>query len=931
MKDILYLKQMELFQEAMEQFQEPYEDLDFLLKCFREVLQENNEPELSDALPWINDKEIRPEEFTSRHIQLYSIVFQLLNMVEVNGAVQNRRRVEDEQSLAAVNGLWGHTLQRLKEEGFSQEHILDALPHIRVEPVLTAHPTEAKRATVLEHHRELYLLLVKGENTMWTRRERKEIRDEIKLCLDRLWRTGEIFVERPDVASELRNVMHYLINVFPQVIPIVDKRLEDAWEYVGFDPETLHRKHAYPGISFGNWVGGDRDGHPFVTEEVTSQTLAQLRLNAFVVLRRELVRLVRLLSFSCPFEDAPEALKIRVQEMIGERGEAGKEAFDRNKGEAFRQFINLCLAKLPLEVWREHATRIKDQPGTYRRVKELQSDLKMLRETLIEYGAEASAYRDVSKAMRIVESFGFHLAHLDIRQNSSFHDQAIVQLMKSAGEDGDAFLKWSEEQRMDFFNGELQKNRPFAHPDTPLGEQAHAVVSCYRAVAAHIQQYSSDGLGALIVSMTRNASDLIAVYLLAREAGLTRLTDEGLLCVLPVVPLFETIEDLERSADIMECFLEHPMTRRSLQWQMEEHGHDRPVQQVMVGYSDSNKDGGVIASNWGLYKAQARLAAIGRAKEVRIRFFHGKGGSISRGAGPTNWFIQSLPKGSVDGDLRLTEQGETIAQKYANRMNASFNIELLVAGSAGATLLDSRTEIEEHPLSPTLEYLARESREVYQGLISDPHFIPFYSEATPIDAIESSRIGSRPARRTGKRSLEDLRAIPWVFSWAQSRYNMTSWYGVGSAMYKLKAEKPSEFQQLAESAGHDPFIRYVLINVDTSMAATNECVMKAYARLVKDEETRRTILEKILAELEKTRTVLEELLKGPFEERRRIHHWSNQLRESALAIIHARQIRLLEKWRAQKDDGRPEEEREATLMELLVTINAIASALRNTG
>ncbi len=931
MKDILYLKQMELFRKAMEQFREPYEDLDFLLKCFREVLQENDETELSQALPWINDQEMEPEEITSRHIQLYSIVFQLLNMVEVNGAVQNRRRVEDQHSLAAVNGLWGQTLQRLKEEGFSQEHILHALPHVRVEPVLTAHPTEAKRATVLEHHRELYLLLVKRENTMWTRRERKEIREDIKLCLDRLWRTGEIFVERPDVASELRNVMHYLINVFPQVIPIVDKRLEDAWEYVGFNPDALREKHAYPMFSFGNWVGGDRDGHPFVTEEVTAQTLAQLRLNAFVVIRRELVRLVRLLSYSCPFDEAPDALRNRAEEMIRERGEAGKDAFERNRGEAFRQFINLCLAKLPLEVRREHATRIKDQPGTYKRVNELRSDLRILQESLMEYGARASAQGDVRKAMRIVESFGFHLAHLDIRQNSSFHDEAIRQLMKAAGENGDDFPDWNEEQRMSFFNGELQKNRPFAHPHTPLGEQAHAVVSCYRTVAAHMEQYSADALGALIVSMTRNVSDLIAVYLLARESGLTRLTDQGLVCVLPVVPLFETIEDLERSAGIMENFLDHPMTQRSLQWQREQYGHDMPVQQVMVGYSDSNKDGGVIASNWGLYKAQTRLAAMGRSKKVRIRFFHGKGGSISRGAGPTNWFIQSLPKGSVDGDLRLTEQGETIAQKYANRMNASFNMELLVAGSTGATLLDSSTKIEQHPLSSTLEYLAQESREVYRGLINDPHFIPFYSEATPIDAIESSRIGSRPARRTGKRSLEDLRAIPWVFSWAQSRCNMTSWYGVGSAIQKLKEERPSAFQRFARAVEHDPFIRYVLINVDTSLAATNEGVMKAYARLVRDGEARRIILEKILEELEKTRTILEELLKGPFEERRRIHHWSNQLRESALAIIHARQITLLEKWRAQKEEDRPEEETEATLMELLVTINAIASALRNTG
>lgn len=914
-----------------EQIGKPYEDLAFLLECFREVLIDNNEKALAEAIPWINDVEVDPHSISSRHIQAYSIAFQLLNMVEVNGAVQNRRRVEDDQSLSAVNGLWGYVLTDLKARGFTEAQLLELLPTVRVEPVLTAHPTEAKRATVLDHHRELYLLLVKRENQMWTRREQEEIRDNIKLCLDRLWRTGEIFVEKPDVAQELRNIMHYLINVFPQVVPVVDKRLEQAWEYAGFSKERLRNGYAYPLIQFGNWVGGDRDGHPFVTSQITASTLAQLRLNAFVVIRRDLAQLVRLLSFSCELSKAPAALRERMKAMADELAEGGAKIMQANKGEAFRQFANLCMAKLPLEVKRNHATKIKEHSAAYIRARELDADLALLQKSLIDFGASASAHAEVTRARRTVSCFGFHLAHLDVRQNSSFHDKAIAQLMEAAGEDGDRFLDWNEEKRLVYFNNELQKNRPFAHPDTPLGEQANAVTSAYRVLAAHANKYSTDGLGSLIVSMTRSASDLVAVYLLARESGLTKMTEDGLLCTMPVVPLFETIDDLEESAKIMETFLEHPMTRRSLAWQKDLFGHEQPVQQVMVGYSDSNKDGGVIASNWNLYKAQARLAAIGKARGVKIRFFHGKGGSISRGAGPTNWFIQALPAGSVNGDLRLTEQGETIAQKYANKLNASFNIELLVAGTAGAAVLDKKAEVLPHPLADTLEFLSKESQKVYQALIHDPHFVPFFSEATPIDAIESSRIGSRPARRSGKRSLEDLRAIPWVFSWAQSRYNMTSWYGVGSALHTLKQERPKEYKALLKSMEHDAFVRYVVINIDTSLAATNEVIMKAYAALVNDPETRSAIWDKMHTELQRTREAVNELLQDPFQERRTEHYWSNQLRESSLATLHARQIDLLKQWRAQKDNGKSEAEQEATLLELLLTVNAIASALRNTG
>jgi len=912
-----------------EKLGKPYEDLEFLLECLREVVIENGEAELAAYIPWIGKhQKVKPEEMSPRLVQLYSIAFQLVNMVEVNNEVQSRRKKENKE-LTSVNGLWAHNLKMLKEAGISPIEIANRLADIRVEPVLTAHPTEAKRTTVLEHHRLIYLLIVKRENSMWTEMEQKEIRDEIKLALDRLWRTGEIFLEKPDVSSELRNVIHYLVNVFPEVLPVHDRRLKQAWEYVGFDTDLIKKAEALPKIEFGNWVGGDRDGHPLVTAEITRDALAQLRLNAFILVRRKLLELVKNLSFTYSSTQCDDKLRDRLEAIKSEIGAEADEAYKRNKGEVFRQFLSLLLLKLPLDVRREHAVELHDQPYSYRRAHELAADLKILQNSLELYGAKKAAYADVNDVLRIVYNFGFHLAHLDIRQNSAFHDKAMMQLMNAAGMNGKLFLEWTEKERVEFINHELASNRPFAHPGMKLEPEATAVIDCYNVISSHIRQYGVDAIGSFIVSMTRSLSDLLTVYLLAREAGLTTLDENGnIVCMLQVVPLFETIEDLQNAPEILESFLEHPFTKRSLQYIKNLRAEKEIVQQVMIGYSDSNKDGGILASQWGLYEAQTKLSEIGRRHGVKIRFFHGKGGSISRGAGPTHWFLKALPHSSISGDLRLTEQGETIAQKYANKINAAFNIELLSAGTAGNSILHAFTEQKSYPFSKTMAFLASESRKYYRELVDNPHFIKFFSEATPIDAIEQSKIGSRPSRRTGKRSLADLRAIPWVFSWMQSRYQLTGWYGVGSTLAKLKKDFSDEYAALQRSSLLDPFITYIFTNVDTSLAATDETIMKEYANLVEDDETRKIILDKMLSELDLTRRMIEDIFGKSFKERRTQHYYSNVLRAAALDSLHAYQISLLHKWRKLKKLG---EESDETVKNLLLSINAIASGMRNTG
>lgn len=894
-------------------------DLRWLLDRFYEVLDSAGAADIHSLLPWTGQSSC-PMWLPERAPQAYAIAFQLLNLVEENAEAQARRAAETVDGPAALRGLWGQTLVQLREAGLSDAQIAAALPHMRVELVLTAHPTEAKRATVLAHYRELYLQLVKAENQMWTPLERKGIADDVCAILERLWRTGDIFLRRLDVASELRNVIHYLRNVFPEALVYHDQRLRQIWEAVGYRPELLADPDTLPLITFGTWVGGDRDGHPLVTAEVTRMALLELRAHALDLLREQLTVLVRRLSLSNLLQTPPDILVHTLHHYANLLGEAGKQALERNPNEPWRQMVNLILARLPEPVG-------TPAPGRYARASELIADLRILDESLVAVGALRLAQSEVRPLIRSVRIFGFHLAVLDIRQNSAFHDRALAQLLTAAGIDGNDYPSWDEPRRLALIEAELESPRPFTRTGMPVGPEAEAVLSCYRVLVEYIHDYGADGLGALIVSMTRNLSDLLVIFLFARETGLLVSTPEGPVCPLPIVPLFETIDDLERSPAILRDYLAHPIVQRSLEWQRRAHGTTDRVQQVMIGYSDSNKDGGIGASLWALQKAQHALAAEGRAAGVRIRFFHGRGGTLSRGAGPTGRFIRALPVEALAGDLRMTEQGETIAQKYANRISAVYNLELLSAGVTLATLRPHSPR--PNYLTTALELLARHSQRSYRALIEHDRFIPFFREATPIDAIEASRIGSRPPRRTGAQSFADLRAIPWVFSWNQSRFYLSGWYGIGSGLAALKEEHPELFRVLCTEMREWAPLHYLLGNAATAVMNADEYIMRAYAELVNDPESRTVVLNTILEEFARSRAMLEEVYGGKLEEKRPYVARQLALRQEGLYCLHREQIARLRSWRAVRDlDPEAGEEH---LRRLQVLINAIATGLRATG
>jgi phosphoenolpyruvate carboxylase len=894
------------------------------MTCFVEVLEQLDHKDLAGTLPWMGKRKLRGVQlFSYRGVQAYSIAFQLLNMVEENASAQSKRLREDKHGLASDPGSWGRALRALVAAGLTDKQIAKRLNRMRVEPVLTAHPTEAKRATVLEIHREIYKLLVRRENNMWTAAEQRAIREEIKVALERLWRTGEFYHQKPDVQSELRNINYFLSKVFPDAVVSMDLRLRQAWEEAGFDPARVEHPDSLPQIVLGTWVGGDRDGHPLVTAEVTTRALNLFRSTAIAICNERLETLGQRLSLGDHLQEPPAVFIRQVEKHAAAHGEAGEAAIKRNVGETWRQYVNLIHLRLPNPVGALGH-------GQHRTPEGVIADLLFLRETLIEVGAGRIARAELDPLLRFLRTFGFHMAILDIRQNSAFHDKAIGQLLAATGQDDANFAQWDESRRLGFLDSELRSTRPFMREQASIGPEADAVLACHRALVTHIDQYGSAGLGSLIVSMTRSVSDLLSVYLLAREAGLTAGGSDDAYCLLPVVPLFETIGDLERSTGIMDAFLSHPMTQRTLKARRDAGLTDGLTQQVMIGYSDSNKDGGILASLWNLYRAQQNLAAVGEKHGVRIVFFHGRGGTISRGAGPTHRFIDALPQGSIQGEMRVTEQGESITQKYANHITAVNNLELLTAGVTQNTFLHDVAVRSEAAQAKVMDRLAEFSREAYQDLIRTPRFIEFFRQATPIDVIEASRIGSRPSRRTGAASLEDLRAIPWVFAWSQARFYLSGWYGVGSALARLKEEDPKGFEVIRKNYDDWPPLRYMLKNASTSVLASNRSMMKLYGGLVTDKKLRSLFLNRILAEHNLARKMLDELSGSKLSEGRPRLRKVIALRESAIDLLHEQQVALLKDWRKKVADG-DRKEADALLPQMLLSLNAIAAGLQATG
>lgn len=909
------MKKEEIEKQGLEKI---HTDLTAIMGAFMDVLEGQGEEAIAIALKDIedntkNDGSVLHHLNNEKIIQALSISFQLMNLVEENASVQFRRKVENHMGLDAIRGSWAETFKKLQEKGLTEEQIADILPNVMVMPVLTAHPTEAKRTSVLDLHRDLYLLLVKKENKIWSVIEQEATDNDIKALLERWWHTREVHLEKPNIESERNNLLHYFTKVFPLALEISDNRLKYTWKAMGFDPKRLSSPAQFPVLKFGSWVGGDRDGHPFVTGLVTKNTLLAHRKAAISIHRDAIVNLAARCTFSDKQHAVPEILSNALQRYITIMDKAGAKAIKRNPGEPWRQFINLVVAKLDNTL---EGNIEKLSPETwYAASTDLQKDLDIIKESMLETGMTRIVEDLLFPIERKLQCFGFHLATLDIRQNSVFHEKALEQLLKAASLSDWEYSTWNEKKRIEFLNHELQSNRPFAVSGAEIGPEADQLIDCYRVVRDHVVAYGYSGIGSFIVSMTRELSDLLVIYLFFREMGMQQMPFQ-------IVPLFEIIDDLQQSHEILDAFLSHPVTKAKNKGQ-------QTIQEVMLGYSDSNKDGGILASRWNIYCAEQNLTEVAERHGIKLRFFHGIGGTISRGGGKYHRFLDGMPQYALSGQIKLTVQGETIAQQFANLLNANYNLEMLLSGTTLQTAYTSHFRKKRYYPFDIISRVSELSIQKYKELINRNGFIEFYRQVTPIDLLEFSRIGSRPARRTGAATLNDLRAIPWVFSWNQARFNLTAWYGVGFALSEIRKKYPQQYNELKLLANTWPFLRYTLIHIETNLLNADLQLMKQYAALIKEDIVREDFLKLIINEYTLAREHVIDLLGEEAENRRHKLLDNVKRRQKALLKLHHLHINYLNKWRQIPEN---EKDQNQNLLNLLLMITtALSSGLKSTG
>ena len=893
-------------------FQKIINDRNFIIDCYLEMLSRINENEVVELIKNNSFSEIDNDKLSGdKIIQSLSIYFQLMTMVEENAATQYRRKMENQEEIYSIRGSWAEAFELWKDQGITEKEMLQSISDTHVIPVLTAHPTEAKRVTVIEIHRELYLLLVKRENTSLSKLEQNRIEENIINLLERWWRTGEIYLEKPHIEDERANIIYYFTRIFPAVLERSDEQIKGSWIEIGLTPDKIKNPDIFPKINFGNWVGGDRDGHPFVTPSITQETLELFRNNALSLIKKQLVNAAIKFSVSSIANPVPYKLSEIIENKSKALGQQGENALKRNPYEPCRQYINLLIVKLENTI----SNNFADSNSYYKSSKDLKEDLKILRDILIENGMKGLAEDLLFSLERALSCFGFHLASLDIRQNSAFHDKAISQILKATGEKDVDFEHWNEEKRVNYLSELLANHAPITDITIHYGPEADNVLDCYRVIRHHINLYGSEGIGSFIISMTRNLSDLLAVYFLMKETQLLNTS-------IKVVPLFETIKDLHNGPMILEKFLQHPTT-------LQRASKIAHKQEVMLGYSDSNKDGGTIASKWNLYKAEQKLSEIAVKNNFSVYFFHGAGGTISRGGGKYHRFLESMPTNTVNGTIKITVQGETIAQLFGNPLTATYNLNALASGVAKQTILAKQKVATNKIPFEIMDYLSQKSFEHYRDLIETPGFINFYGKVTCIDVLERSKIGSRPARRTGTRSLDDLRAIPWVFSWNLSRITITGWYGLGNALKTLKTEKPDAFISLKKSLNDWPFLKFLMIQTETNLILSNREMMDLYADLDEITAEREVFMSKILTDYDNCFSLIEELFEEPATIRRKGQYDNIMWRDQKLKVLHHLHIDYIKQWRAIKDKNSTKKEQ--ILTKLLSIINSLSSGLKNTG
>lgn len=859
-------------------------------------------------------------------IRAFSIYFQLVNTAEESFQHRQRRRIAADGGVL-WRGSFDACMRDLRDMGVDPEELQDLFEEIRYMPVFTAHPTESKRRSIMLQMRRIFEsneALDAPPNAI----EYKETHTRnLRTHIQALWKTDEVRPSRPDVRHEIRMGMHHFREALFDAIPVVYRRLEGAIRRAYRDHPDFHGIDVPAMIRFGSWIGGDRDGNPNVTAATTREAILTQHLTILQEYFQRVEDLIGILTQSQDFCTPSPAFTASLRVDDDYRAQFDQEWPARFPEEPYRRKLyimglRLQQAQLRGQAWMDDIAD-ENAPTGYHTEAEFLSDLVMIRDSLISHGDADTANAELLDLIRLTRTFGFYLARLDIRQESTVHTEAVAELLAHLGIEQD-YAGLDEANRVALM-GRLIEDPPLIDDRTRLTAMTQEVLAVFDVVEQMQRAISPRVIGRYVISMAHQASDVMHVMFLASLTGLTGRQGESFICRIGVSPLFETIRDLSRIEPVISELLDDAVYQRLLR-------KHNSLQEVMLGYSDSAKDGGIVASAWLLYRAQQRVIALGRERGVRIRLFHGRGGTIGRGGGPTHEAIRAQPAGTLLGQIKFTEQGEVLSYKYSNRETAVYELSMGLTGVVSAsTGLIREVKPDNETFHHHMQALAEKGEACYRELTEQtPGFLDYFYEATPVSEIGLLNIGSRPSHRAkGDRSKSSVRAIAWVFGWAQARQTLPAWYGLGSALEGCCDDQKKRLKSLREMYRDWPFFRALLSNTQMALFKSRMDIAREYAELCSDPKTRDTVFDMIESEYQRTEKWIRKIAQiDELLDENPLLKTSLTRRDPYLDPLNHIQLELLHRYRSK--DTR-EGDREASLDPLLRSINAIAGGMRNTG
>jgi phosphoenolpyruvate carboxylase len=848
-------------------------------------------------------------------IRAFAIYFQLINIAEQNHRIRRKRDYERSTGENVQPGSIEDVVRDLKNQHISADEVQQMLQGISLELVMTAHPTEATRRAVLDIHQRIANEVMELDNPNLTFREREQLREKLMGEVIILWQTDELRDRKPTVIDEVNNGLYYFDETLFDVLPKVYQELERCLHK--YYPEEAWHVPIY--MKFGSWIGGDRDGNPSVTSKITWETLTLHRQLALKKYEELLKEFMKHLSFSKNIVEVTQELLDSVQSDRDRLDLRSHEVW-RNEKEPYRIKVTYMIEKI------HHTSNLNtDSSQKYNSPEEFIADLKIIERSLRNHFADFIADDYVVKLIRQVELFGFYLASLDVRQHSQEHEAAMTEILAKMSICPD-YAALTEPEKTKLLSSLLTEPRPITSPYMDYSESTLECLNVYHVVKQAQKEFGRNCVSSYLISMTRDASDLLEVLVFGKEAGLYRQEADGTVtCTLQSVPLFETIDDLHAAPDIMRTLYQIPAYRNSLV-------STNHLQEIMLGYSDSNKDGGVITANWELRVALRSITEAAKENGVKLKFFHGRGGALGRGGMPLNRSILAQPADTIGGGIKITEQGEVLSSRYSMKGIAYRSLEQATSALLTAALnaRNPQTEASEQRWEEIMKGISEKAQTKYQDLIfRDPDFLTFFKESTPLPEIGELNIGSRPSKRKGSDKFEDLRAIPWVFAWTQSRYLLPAWYASGSGLNSFYQGKEDNLVVLQDMYKNWSFFSSLIDNLQMALAKADLLIAKEYGCMIKDSVMAERIFNEINEEYKRTSDLILKI-SGQQEilDNVPVIQESIRLRNPYVDPLSYLQVQLITELRALREE---DEDDSVLIREVLLTINGIAAGLRNTG